>query len=39
MITSETSIFERYAVEHFSSVKRYDVRYGGLMTGAYIVEL
>lgn len=38
-ITSEMRIFEKYAAEHFSTVKRYDVRYGDLMTGVYIVEL
>jgi len=38
VITSETEIFERYAVEHFSSLRRYDVRYGNLITGVYVVE-
>jgi tRNA (guanine6-N2)-methyltransferase len=38
-ITSEMRIFEKYAAEHFSTVKRYDVRYGDLMTGVYVVEL
>jgi len=38
VITSETEIFERYASEHFSAVRRHDVRYGNLMTGVYVVE-
>lgn len=39
VITSETEIFERYAVEHFSSIRKYSVRYGDLMTAVYVIDV
>lgn len=38
VITAERSIFERYAEEFFHDFRRYDVRYGGLLTGVYVLE-
>jgi len=39
VITAERNVFERYAREHFGDFQRYDVRYGGLLTGVYIIEV
>lgn len=38
VITAETKIFEKYAKEFFD-VKKFNVRYGGLMTGVFVCDL
>jgi len=37
VITAETKIFENYAKEFFD-VKKFNVRYGGLMTGVFVCD-
>ncbi len=39
VITAERNVFERCAREYFGNFQRYDVRYGGLLTGVYIIEV
>jgi len=38
LITAERNVFEKYAREYFEDFQRYDVRYGGLITGVYVIE-
>ncbi|WP_456370794.1 tRNA (guanine(6)-N2)-methyltransferase [Geoglobus sp.] len=38
VITAERDVFERYAEEYFPGFYRYDVRYGGLLTGVYVLR-
>ncbi|NOY11370.1 MAG: class I SAM-dependent RNA methyltransferase [Archaeoglobi archaeon] len=38
VITAEREIFERYAEEYFPGFLRYDVKYGGLLTGVYVLK-
>ncbi len=39
VITAERDVFEKFAVEYFGDFERYDVRYGGLVTGVYVIEV
>lgn len=38
VITAEREIFEKYAEEYFPDFLRYDVKYGGLLTGVYVLK-
>ncbi len=38
VITAEREVFEKYAEEYFPGFLRYDVKYGGLLTGVYVLR-